>query len=388
MAKDNQMTPLSSPHFSGNEIGFIQAAIASGEIATNGQFIRQFEAQLERQFGAPHVIALNSGTSAIHLALHLLGVGSGDEVLCQSFTFVASCNPIRYLGGTPVLVDSEEATWNMCPEKLEETILHRLAHGKKPKVILAVNLFGMPANWSRICQIGEKYDIPVLEDAAESLGSHICGRYAGTFGDLGVYSFNGNKIITTGAGGALLTKNRFLEKKSRYLATQAKLNFPHYEHNELGYNYKMTNLAAGIGLAQLEVVADRIRKRRQIFSQYRALLEGIPGLYFLEEPPGYFSNRWLTTLLIHPEQAGFTAVELRNSLSLEGVESRFLWKPMHLQPLYKEATFLGGAVAEKLFRTGLCLPSSSLLETQDLERIVEVVARLHAGAYYNAGKTV
>ncbi|SEJ50993.1 dTDP-4-amino-4,6-dideoxygalactose transaminase [Cyclobacterium xiamenense] len=388
MAKENQITPLSSPHFSGNEIGFIQAAIAAGEIATNGRFIRQFEQELERQFDSPHVIALNSGTSAIHLALHLLGVGSGDEVICQSFTFVASCNPIRYLGGVPVFVDSEEKTWNMCPDRLEETIRKRLAQGKKPKVILAVNLFGMPANWSRIGHIAKKYDIPVLEDAAESLGSTIDGQFAGTFGDLGVFSFNGNKIITTGSGGALLTKNRFLEKKSRYLATQAKLNVAHYEHNELGYNYKMTNLAAGIGLAQLQVIADRIRKRRQIFTEYRRLLQGIPGLQFLEEPPGYFSNRWLTTLLIQPEQAGFDAVELRNSLLLEGIESRFLWKPMHLQPLYRDAGYLGGGVAENLFRTGLCLPSSSLLGTPELERIVEVVARLHAGTLYTTGKTV
>lgn len=378
MITANQFLPLSSPHFSGKELDYIRQAISQGNIATNGSFIREFEQQLETQFKTPYVIALNSGTSAMHLALHLLGVGMGDEVICQSFTFVASANPIRYLGGIPVFVDSEEQTWNICPDKLEETILARLSKGKKPKAIVAVNLFGMPADWPRIRQIGEKYNIPLLEDAAESVGSKIGDQFTGTFGDIGVFSFNGNKIITTGGGGALVTRNRFWEKKSRYLSTQAKLNFPHYEHSELGYNCKMNNLAAGIGLAQIEELQERIQDRRKVFAYYKRILNTLPGIQFLEEPDGYFSNRWLSTLLVDPKEVGFEVAELRESLLQVGIESRFLWKPMHLQPLYKDAVFLGGHVAEDLFQRGICLPSGWHTKESDLDRVMEIITRMHS----------
>ncbi len=353
------------------------AAMEEGQIATNGRFITAFEQGLSTKFGASHVVAINSGTSAIHLALHLLGVAPGDEVLCQSFTFIASTNPILYLGAQPVLVDSEEETWNMCPDTLELTIQARLRKRKKPKAIVVVNLFGMPANWPRIKDISQRYQIPVIEDAAEAVGSRIGGQYAGTFGDLGIFSFNGNKIITTGSGGALLTENRFLAKKARYLSTQAKLDFPHYEHSELGFNYKMNNISAGIGLAQLDSLEDRIQKRRTIFRRYQQFLQELSGIHFLKEPEGFFSNRWLTTMVIDPLLAGFSARELMISLQDQEIESRLLWKPMHLQPLYKNTPFFGTGVSSTLFSQGICLPSSTGLREEEMDRVLDVVFSLH-----------
>jgi len=388
MAKETGKIYLSSPQFTGAEIEFLQSALDQEEIATNGIFIRRFEKQIEEKFNSSHAVALNSGTSSIHLSLHLLGVGRGDEVICQTFTYIASTNPIMYLGGTPVFVDSEESTWNMCPEKLERTIKVRMAKGKKPKAIIVVNLFGMPANWPELLRVADFYDIPLVEDAAESVGSRIGQQYTGTFGDLGIYSFNGNKIITTGGGGALLTNNRFWEKKSRYLSTQAKLDFPYFEHIEMGFNYKMSNMSAGIGLAQLAVLEDRVEKRRNIYAYYKRNLEMLPGIEFLEEPEGYFSNRWLTTIVIEPAQAGFKACELREFLLEDGIESRFLWKPMHLQPMYKGAFFSGGTIAENLFSNGLCLPSGSGLNKEELDRIINAVFLLHKEVILNAEKTV
>ncbi|SHN15200.1 dTDP-4-amino-4,6-dideoxygalactose transaminase [Cyclobacterium lianum] len=377
MEKHTERIHLSFPEFQGNELSHVMAAMDEGKISTHGEFIEAFEQRLAGLFQAEHVVAINSGTSAIHLALHLLGVGHGDEVLCQSFTFIASTNPIVYQGANPVLVDSERDTWNMCPDILEETIKKRLAIGKRPKAILVVNLFGMPAKWGRIREISQKYQIPVIEDAAEAVGSAIRGQHAGTFGDLGIFSFNGNKIITTGSGGALLTDNRFMAKKASYLSTQAKLDYPHYEHSELGFNYKMNNIAAGIGLAQLEALQDRVARRRFIYQRYKKYLQDLPGIQFLDEPQGYFSNRWLTTLLIQPQETGFSARELMLTLGDQNIESRLLWKPMHLQPLYRQSPFYGTGVSAALFSQGICLPSSTGLSDAEMGRVLDVIFSLH-----------
>jgi dTDP-4-amino-4,6-dideoxygalactose transaminase len=361
---------LSSPEFDGRELFHIQEALQSGHIATSGTFITEFENKLEEKCGGGCVIALNSGTSAIHLALILLGVGQGDEVICQSLTFTASANPIIYLGAQPIFVDSESTTWNICPELLEEAILDRISKGKRPKAIITVNLFGMPAQMPAVIAVAARYGIPVLEDAAESLGSKINGQYSGTFGDIGIYSFNGNKVITTGGGGALVTANLQWAKKARHLSTQAKDNYPYYEHSEIGYNYKMNNLAAGIGLAQLERLEERIHRRRAVFEHYKMELARMSGISFLQEPQGYHSNRWLTTVGIDPEKTGFDADTLRLVLENNNIESRPVWKPMHLQPVFKSSPCYGGKVAAGLFERGLCLPSSSSLNKEDLDRVL------------------
>lgn len=361
---------LSNPEFDGKELRYIQEALLAGQIATSGNFIAEFENKLEDKFGGGSVVALNSGTSAIHLALVLLGVGRGDVVICQSLTFAASANPIVYLGAQPIFVDSEEDTWNICPELLEEAILESLSKGKLPKAIITVNLFGMPAKMPAVIAIAKRYGIPVLEDAAESVGSRIEGQFCGTFGDIGIYSFNGNKVITTGGGGAIVTMNLQWSKKARHLATQAKDDYPYYEHSEIGYNYKMNNVAAGIGLAQMDCVDERVQKRRAIFAHYQAELSDLPGISFLLEPEGFYSNRWLSTVRIDPRQAGFDSDTLRKALEENNIESRPVWKPMHLQPVFRSSPFYGGNVAEDLFRNGLCLPSSSSLCKEGLDRIL------------------
>lgn len=372
---------LSVPEFDGKESRYIHEAFQSGQIATSGSFIEKFEDQLEREFGGENIVALNSGTSAIHLGLQLLDVGRGDEVICQSLTFAASANPIVYLGAQPIFVDSESDTWNICPQLLEEVILDRISKGKLPKAIVTVNLFGMPAKMKEIMEVAHRYGIPVLEDAAESVGSRIHHRYCGTFGDIGVFSFNGNKVITTGGGGALVTSNDTWTKRARHLATQAKENHPHYEHSSIGYNYKMNNLAAGIGLAQLGCLKERIAQRRRIFSYYQNALENIAGISFLKELPGYFSNRWLTTVLINPSEAGFDRETLRLSLESRNIESKPIWKPMHLQPVFRQSTYYGGEIAAGFFANGLCLPSSSNLTVQELDRVTECLMLLHQGVF-------
>lgn len=362
---------LSNPEFDGNELRYIHEAFQAGQIATSGAFIPQFEQKLEEGLGEGCIVALNSGTSAIHLALLLLGVEKGDEVICQTLTFAASANPIVYLGAKPIFVDSEKQTWNICPHLLEETILDRISKGKLPKAIISVNLFGMPCQMTEIMEIAQRYGIPVVEDAAESLGSKIYGQHCGTMADIGVFSFNGNKVITTGGGGAIHTSNLKWAKRARFLSTQSKDNFPHYEHSEIGYNYKMNNIAAGIGIAQLDILHRCIRKRREIYHSYETALKGLPGISFLTEPEGYFSNRWLSTLLINPLEAGFDTNELRVFLDKQNIECRPVWKPMHLQPVYRQAMYYGGTIAESLFVQGICLPSSSHLSHQERERILE-----------------
>ncbi len=365
--------PLSFPVFEGNEQKYSSKAIQSGHLATRGEFIEKFESALSRRLGSHEAVALNSGTSALHLALVLLGVESGDEVICQSFTFCASANPIVYLGATPIFVDSEKDTWNMSPELLEDAILDRLNEGKKPKAIIAVHLFGMPAKMKEIMDISKRYGVPVIEDAAEAIGSKIGGRACGTFGTIGIFSFNGNKIMTSGGGGALISNDTRLLQKARYLSTQAREDLPYYQHLEIGYNYRMNNMAAAIGLAQLELLDHFIERRRDVNMRYRDLLSTMSGISFLNERSEAFSNYWLTTICIDPEIADTTNDKLRVRLLKEDIETRFLWKPLHLQPVFQKMPFYGGNVARDLFNSGLCLPSSVNLSLDNQREIVDLM---------------
>ncbi len=364
---------LSSPHMGGTEEQFVKEAFATNWIAPLGPNVNGFEQDLELFLGhGSHVAALSSGTAGLHLALVLLGVKAGDEVICQSFTFSATANPITYIGATPIFVDSEKETWNMSPQLLEEAIKDRIAKGKKPKAIIPVHLYGMPARINEIMTIAKRYDIPVIEDAAESLGSSVDGQQTGTFGEIGILSFNGNKIITTSGGGALVSRNKGLVKDARFLATQARDEAPHYQHSQVGYNYRMSNLCAGVGRGQMEVLADRIKKRREIHGQYKSELSSKPGISFVPEPQGYFCNRWLTTIHIDPKISGFTREDLRLAFEKENIESRPLWKPMHLQPVFEGCPAYLDGTSDALFEDGLCLPSGSNLTDKDMRRIFAV----------------
>ncbi|WP_425639287.1 aminotransferase class I/II-fold pyridoxal phosphate-dependent enzyme [Algoriphagus yeomjeoni] len=365
--------PLSFPVLNGNENLYTQQALSSGHIATFGQFINRFESKLSKRLKTHESVVLNSGTSALHLGMVLLGIGPGDEVICQSFTFCASANPVVYLGASPIFVDSEKDTWNICPEILEDTILSRISKGKKPKAIVIVHLFGMPAKISQILEIAEKYDIPVLEDAAEAIGSKFQGKACGTFGQVGVYSFNGNKIMSAGGGGALISKDTNLIQRARLLSTQAREDLPFYHHLEIGYNYKMNNLSAAVGLAQLEQLDSFIKSRRLINQRYRKLLKNFPGIEFQTESDDSYSNYWLTAILVDKEKTGFSNEQLKDSLMKKGIESRFLWKPLHTQPVFNRTPYYGGSMSERFFENGLCLPSSVDLTLQHQELIVEVI---------------
>ncbi len=381
---------LSPPHMSGNELKYIERAFKANYIAPIGENVDLFEKSIRNYSGTNSVLATNSGTAAIHLALILAGVGPGDLVICQSFTFAGSVNPIKYLGAFPVFVDSEEDTWNMDPIALEHAIqsamngeldnysdLSDLKNLKpqKPKAILPVHLYGMPAKMEEILRISEKYGIPVIEDAAEALGSSIQGKKCGTFGDMGIYSFNGNKIITTSGGGALVSNEKKYIDEARFLSAQAKDNFAHYEHSKIGYNYRLSNIAAGIGIAQMEVIEDRVEKRRSNFDLYQEYLQEENSISFLEEPHNYKSNRWLTTILI---QNGSEQIreDLRKGLEFMGIETRPLWKPMHLQPIFKGYPHFGSDLSEQLFKTGLCLPSGSSMAKETIEMISSKIKQL------------
>ena len=361
---------LSSPHMGGEELKNVQEAFATNWISPAGPFISLFEEKLAAYCGTKAAAVVQSGTAAIHLALRILNIQQDDVVLCQSFTFVGSTNPILYEKATPIFIDSEKATWNMCPLALEEAIVDSLEKGQQPKAIIVVHLYGMPAKMPEIMALSQKYDIPVIEDAAEALGSTIKGKACGSFGDFGVLSFNGNKIITTSGGGALLSNNTEAIAKARFLATQAKDNAPHYQHSEIGYNYRMSNVAAAIGVGQLTVLAERVAARRANHDFYQALLGEVKGVYFLLEPEGYFSNRWLSCLLIDPQQTGgISREDVRLALEKENIECRPLWKPMHLQPLFAEARHYGSNYSEELFDLGLCLPSGSNLTDNQKQQI-------------------
>jgi dTDP-4-amino-4,6-dideoxygalactose transaminase len=361
---------LSSPHMGGAEQGFVNEAFATNWVAPLGPNVSGFEQDLEDYLqSGVHVAALASGTSAIHLGLILLGVGKDDEVICQSFTFSASANPIVYQGATPVFVDSEPETWNMCPSALEDAIKARIAKGKKPKAIIAVHLYGMPYKSDEIMQVASRYQIPVLEDSAEALGSSYKGRMCGTLGDISILSFNGNKIITTSGGGALVTKTKEGKDKAVFLSTQARDQAPHYQHSHIGYNYRLSNICAGIGRGQMQVLDKHINLRRAMNEFYREQLSGIDGVTLHKEPSAdYKSNFWLTSVLIDPS-TGRTREDLRLAMEAENIECRPLWKPMHLQPVFSGCAYYGGKVAERLFENGLCLPSGSNLTDNDRDRI-------------------
>ena len=369
---------LSSPHMGGSEQKYIQEAFNSNCIAPMGSNIVCFEQNLETYLGSQHVAVLNSGTSAIHLGLILLGVKAGDTVLCQSMTFSASANPILYQGATPIFIDSESETWNLCSIALEEAIVNTIAKGKKPKAIIAVHLYGVPYKIDEIRVVADKYFIPILEDSAEALGSSYKGQKCGTFGDIGVFSFNGSKIITTSSGGAIVTSSKKVKDKAIFLATQARDDAPHYQHSQIGYNYRMSNICAGIGRGQMEVLDHNVVLRREIHAFYVELFKYVRGVTVYSVPDTtYFSNYWLTTILVRPSETnGVNRETLRLALEEANIESRPLWKPMHLQPVFCEYPYYGGNISEMLFNDGLCLPSGSNLSNEDLDRIKSVVTKL------------
>ncbi len=369
---------LSSPHMGGTEQKYVQEAFDTNWIAPLGPNVTGFEQDLENYIGENKKTAcLVSGTSALHLALILSGIEAGDEVLCQSITFSASANPIVYQGATPIFVDSETDTWNMSPVALEEAVKDRIAQGKKPKAIIVVHLYGMPAKMDEISAIAKKYDITLIEDAAEALGSTYKGRKCGTFGDFGVLSFNGNKIITTSGGGALVCPNDEAKQKAVFLATQARDEAPHYQHSHIGYNYRMSNIVAGIGRGQMEILDKRIEQRRANHLFYKELFKGVNGVEVLAEPSAdYFSNHWLSAILIDKNITGFSREDLRLKLLEDNIESRPLWKPMHMQPIFQNCKYYGGNVAESLFTNGLCLPSGSNLTDDDRDRIRQNILKV------------
>ncbi len=359
------------------ELEFVQDAFATNWIAPLGPHVNGFESDLASFTGVQHVAALSSGTAALHLAMILLGVEAGDEVICQSFTFSASANPIVYQGATPVFVDSEPETWNMDPNLLEDAIMERQRLGKKVKAIVPVHLYGVPAKMDEIMAIAQKFDIPVIEDAAEALGSTYHGKVCGSFGKLNVLSFNGNKIITTSGGGALVGDDGILIEKARFLATQARDVAPHYQHSHIGYNYRLSNVCAGIGRGQMLNLNDRIASRRGHFEFYKKHLSHIEGITFLDEPQNTFSNRWLTCVLVDPNlTGGKTREDIRLNLNRYNIESRPLWKPMHLQPVFADAPYFGSGISNQLFQNGLCLPSGSNLEQDDLNRVLDGILEL------------
>ena len=372
----NKRIWLSLAHMGGHEQKFIQEAFDTNWVVPLGPNVNGFEDDLEKFLSENvHVVALSAGTAAIHLALVMLGVKPGDEVICQSFTFAASANPITYLGGKPVFIGSEPKTWNMCPKALEEAIKDRIAKtGNKPKAIIPVHLYGMPARMNEIMAIARQYEIPVLEDAAEALGSEYEGRKCGTFGKYACLSFNGNKMITTSGGGALVCPSEEAAKRVMFYATQARDQAPHYQHSHIGYNYRLSNICAGIGRGQMMVLNEHLARRRQIHAIYKQELENLPGITFLDNPSDKFnSNHWLTCIVINPKEAGFTREELRLAMEQENIETRPLWKPMHLQPVYANAPYYGDDTCERLFDYGLCLPSGSSLTDDDITRVIGVV---------------
>lgn len=389
----NKRIYLSLAHMSGCEQDFIKQAFDTNWVVPLGPNVDAFEKSLEQfliensdncQLSIVNcqlnrsVVALSSGTAALHLGLVQLGVKPGDEVICQSFTFAASANPIAYQGATPVFVDSEADTWNMSPVLLEEAIKDRFRKtGKYPKAIIPVHLYGMPAKMDEIMAIANRYEIPVLEDAAEALGSEFKERKCGTFGEFGVLSFNGNKMITTSGGGALICRTEEQAERVMFYATQARENAPHYQHTRIGYNYRMSNICAGIGRGQMTVLDEHIARRRAIHSLYTRLLRAIPGITVQQNPaPEFNSNFWLTCIQVDPEKAGFTREDIRLHLADENIETRPLWKPMHLQPVFSQSPFYGDGTSEKLFDTGLCLPSGPSLTDEDIHRVVEEIRRV------------
>ena len=353
---------------------WIDKAFKESWVVPLGPNVNEFEGLLGEYLGNNNIVALSAGTAALHLGLVMLGVEAGDEVICQSFTFAASANPIAYQGAKPVFVDSEPDTWNMSPKALEDAIIDRKkVTGKYPKAIIPVHLYGMPAKMNEILEIANKYGIPVLEDAAEALGSEYCGKKCGTLGHYGALSFNGNKIITTSGGGALICPDNEADQRVKFLATQARENMPYYYHNVIGYNYRLSNISAGIGCGQMQVLASHVARRKAIHALYTELLDGVKGIHVMQNPSTDFdSNFWLTTITFD-SSLGITPEELRLALEAENIESRWLWRPMHMQPVFKDAPYYGGTCAEDLFNNGLCLPSGSILSDDDIRRVADAI---------------
>ena len=369
------MTPprlyLSPPHMSGREMQYVQEAFDSNWIAPLGPNVDAFEREFAAKVGAKHALALSSGTAAIHLALIHLGVGPGDEVIVSTLTFAASANPVVYLGAQPLFIDSERTSWNMDPDLLAETLARKARRGKLPKAVIVVHLYGQTADLDRILAICNAYGVPLIEDAAEALGATYKGRSPGIFGKAGIFSFNGNKIITTSGGGMLVSDDADLIAHARKLATQARDPAPHYQHSEIGYNYRMSNVLAGIGRGQLQALDDRVRRKREIFETYRRALGDLPGISFMPEAPWGLHTRWLTVITVDADRFGVTREDIRLALEAENIESRPLWKPMHLQPVFADCEVAGGGVAEALFRDGLCLPSGTAMTETQQRRVIQ-----------------
>jgi dTDP-4-amino-4,6-dideoxygalactose transaminase len=376
---NNSKIWLSSPHMGGTEQDYIKEAFDANWVAPLGPNVNGLEQDLESYLdNQSHVGALSSGTAAIHLGLILLGVQAGDEVICQSMTFSASANPILYLGAIPIFIDSEEQTWNICPVSLEQSIQDRIQKGKKPKAIIAVHLYGVPYQIEAVRAISDKYGIPILEDSAEALGSSYKGQKCGTFGDIGVISFNGNKIITTSGGGAIVSRTKELKEKAVFYATQSRDNSPHYQHSHIGYNYRMSNICAGIGRGQMEVLDDHVALRRKMHDFYVDVFASIEGVVVFSVPnDDYFANYWLSAITIDATKTnGINRESLRLAFEVDNIESRPLWKPMHLQPIFENYPYYGSRISEQLFEKGLCLPSGSNLTEDDKHRIKRVICQL------------
>ena len=367
---------LSSPHMSGLERQYVAEAFDTNWIAPVGPHVDAFEKEFASLVGAKHAAAVSSGTAALHLALILAGVRAGDEVLVSTLTFSASVNPILYVGGTPVFIDSERRSWNMDPHLLAEALAHRAARGRLPKAVIVVHLYGQSADLEPIVELCDRYGVTLIEDAAESLGATYKGRNPGTLGRMGIYSFNGNKIITTSGGGMLVSPDERLVAQARKLATQARDPAPHYEHSQIGFNYRLSNVLAGIGRGQIRVLEERVAARRANFEFYRQRLAQLPGIAFMPEAPWGRHTRWLTTITVDPEEFGASRERIRIALEEQNIEARPVWKPMHLQPVFRQYESFRGDVAQELFDKGLCLPSGSNLTATDLERVVETIERL------------
>ncbi|WP_347723243.1 aminotransferase class I/II-fold pyridoxal phosphate-dependent enzyme [Lysinibacillus capsici] len=368
---------LSSPHMGGTEQKYIQEAFDTNWIAPLGANVDGFEKELATYVNAKAASATSSGTGAIHLALDILGVQAGDTVFCSTLTFIASANPILYLGATPVFIDSEESTWNMSPQALGRALSKAKENDTLPKAVIIVNLYGQSARMDELMAICNEYDVPIIEDAAESLGSLYKGKYSGTFGKLGIYSFNGNKIITTSGGGMLVSEDEHLITHSRFLATQARDAAKHYQHSVVGYNYRMSNVVAGIGRGQLEVLDQRITQKREIFSRYEKAFSSIDGITMMPELEGTFSNRWLSTMTLNTEKVKITPYELIDLLAEANIEARPVWKPLHMQPLFAESEFYPHSedqiVSEELFANGICLPSDTKMTIEEQQKVIDVI---------------
>lgn len=359
------------------ELEFVQEAFKTNWIAPVGPHVDAFEQEFCQAIGASHAAAVSSGTAALHLALRLIGIKPGDEVVCSTLTFIATASPITYLGAKPLFIDSDRTSWNMNPDLLRETLAKRLHQGKLPKAVVVVHLYGQSADLAPIVEACNEYEIPLIEDAAEALGATYKGRSPGTFGHIGIFSFNGNKIITTSGGGMLVSEDADLVAKARFLATQARDPAPHYQHSQIGYNYRLSNVLAGIGRGQLRVLADRVTARRHNFAIYQQELGKLPGIEFMPEATFGRATRWLTCLTVDPDAFGVDREQIRLVLSQQQIEVRPVWKPLHLQPVFSECDRIGGAIAEDLFDRGLCLPSGSNLTSEDLTRVIQAIANLH-----------